>query len=79
MDESAGYVLDVVLAAAGAQVALGVVISLQIAIHSLGDSKAANVELAVLVEQRPLAVLLNDVAALLAVDVRVGHDLLYLA
>ena len=67
MDHSVGRILDVVLATARPQVAVLVPVALQVSVDRGGHGVAANVEFAILVEQGPLDVLLDDVAALVAV------------
>lgn len=70
------HIFNVVLTAARPQVSLSVEITLQVTIDCGHKTKAANVELALFVEQGPLAVLLDDVAALFAIDNRVLQNLL---
>lgn len=64
MDQSAGHIFDAVLSTTSPQVPIGVEIPLQVPIHSRGQRKATNVKFAILVQQRSLTVLLNDVGAL---------------
>lgn len=78
MNKSILYILNVVLAAARAKIPLRVKIALHVAVHAGDERKETNIKLALLVEERPLTILLDDVAALLAVDVIVAYDLLYL-
>ena len=67
MNHSVGRVLDVVLAAARPQVAVLVPVGLQVSVDRSCHGVSANVEFAILVEKGPLNVLLDDVAALVAV------------
>ena len=67
MNHSVGRVLDVVLAAARPQVAVLVPVALQVSVDRSCHSVAANVEFTILVEKGSLNVLLDDVAALVAV------------
>lgn len=76
MDEAILHILNVVLAAGRAQVAIRVEVALQVIIHCRGQGVESNVEFAILVEQGSLAVLLDNVGALLAIHDVVAHDLL---
>jgi len=75
VDKSVGHVLDVVVAARGSQVPIRVEVTLQVPIHSLGHSVASYVEFAALIQQGLLAVLLDDVAALLPIHMSHAHYL----
>ena len=67
MNHAIGSVLDVVLAAAGSQVAVLVPVALEVSVDRGRQRVAADVELATLVQKGPLNVLLNDVATPVAV------------
>ena len=69
MNHAVCRVFHVVLSAAGAQIAVLIPVALQVAIDGRGQGIATNVELAVLVEQGTLDVLLNNEAASVASDV----------
>ena len=68
-------VLSSVLSAARPQIPVLIEITLQIAVNSLSDRVASDVEFSVFVQQWSFAVLLNDVRPFLSVDVRVAYDL----
>jgi len=68
-------VLSSVLSAARPQIPVLIEITLQIAVYSLSDRVASDVEFSVFVQQWSFAVLLNDVRPFLTVDVRVAYDL----
>lgn len=74
MDEAVVRILNVVLAAARAQVALSVEVALQVSVGGCGHRIHADVELATFVEQWLLQVLLNYVGAFPPVDHRVADD-----
>ena len=67
MNHAISCVLDVVLAAAGSQVAILIPVALEVSVDSGRQSVTADVELATLVEKGPLNVLLNDVATPVAI------------
>ena len=67
MNHAIGGVLDVVLAAAGSQVAVLIPVALQVSVDCGRQSVAADVELAILVEKGSFDVLLDDVATPMAV------------
>ena len=78
MHISVGAVLETKLAAAGPEVALSVPVALQVAIDGAHKGEAADVELPALVQERLLDVLLDYVTPFDAVDIRIGHQTLYL-
>jgi hypothetical protein len=78
VDESVRNVFYVVVSAGGSQVALSVVVALQVPVNSLSDGKQTNIEFAVFIQKGFLAVFLNNVAALLSVNVGVRYNTLNL-
>lgn len=70
MNHSVGGIFEIVLAARSSQIAISVPIPLQIAVDCCRQRKATYVKLAILIQHGPLDVLLNDVTAFMAVDVR---------
>jgi N-glycosylase/DNA lyase len=78
VDKSVRHVFYVVVAAGGSQVALSVVVALQVSINSLSDGEQTNIEFAVFIQKRFLTVLLNNVTAFLSVNVRVRYNTLNL-
>lgn len=79
MDQAVLNIFDVVLAAACSQVAVLIVVSLQVSIYGHGQRVTPDVELPVLVQKRPFTILLNNVGSLFSIDVSVANDLAYLA
>lgn len=75
MYESILDILDVVLATCSPQIAILIEVALQVPIDSRGKCEQPDVKLSLLVQQRTLAVLLNDVGSLLAGDHVVLNDL----
>lgn len=71
MDQATVQVFSVVLAAAGAQVPLVVVVALQVPVHSLSYCEHADVKLPILVKKGPFAIFLNDIATFFAVNMSV--------
>ena len=78
MNHAVGRVFDIVFAAARAQVPILVPVALEVAPDRRCQGVATDVELPTLVQQRPLNVLLNDVAALMAIDLLRLDQLLYM-
>jgi len=74
VDEPAGDVFEVEFLAAGPEVAFIVPVALQVPVHTGQQRVAPNIELAPLIQQRLLNVLLDDVGALGAVDHGVVDD-----
>ena len=71
MNEPIRHVFQVEVLAARAQVALIVPVALQVTVNGGHQRVAADVELAVLVQQRSLDILLNNIRSLLAIEIRI--------
>jgi hypothetical protein len=71
-------ILDVVLSARGPKVSVLVKVSAQVAVDCCGQRVESNIEFALLIQQGPFAILLDDVRPLFSVDNRVLDDLLNL-
>ena len=78
MNQSVLHVLNCVLFAGRPQVAILIEVALQISVNRSGDRVESYIELPILVEQGLLAVLLDDVASLFAIDHIIRDDLPYL-
>ena len=76
MDVSVGDVLQGELSATRAEVAVAVPIPLQISVYGAHHGEGTDIELPILVQQRLLDILLNDVRTLVPVNVRVLHQAL---
>ena len=77
MDHTICRILQVVFAAASSQISVSVPVSLKIAVHSCSQKVATDVELPILVKQRLLNVLLDDVAAAVAIHLLSLYQRLY--
>lgn len=77
MNHAISGVLDVVLTAARSKVTVSVPVALEIPIDCRRQCEAPDVELAILVQQWPFDVLLNDVAPLVTVYILILNDRLY--
>jgi hypothetical protein len=71
VNEPISYVLQIEVFAACAQVAIAVPVPLQVTVNRRHQRVAADVKLAVLVEQRPLDILLNNIRSLLPIEIRI--------
>lgn len=74
VNEPISYVLQIEVFAACAQVAIAVPVPLQVTVNRRHQRVAADVKLAVLVEQRPLDILLNNIRSLLPIEIRIWYD-----
>ena len=75
VNQSVLHVLNCVLFAGRPQVAILIEVALQISVNRSGDRVESYIEFPILVEQRLLAVFLDDVASLFAIDHIIRDDL----
>lgn len=75
MNQPILYIFQIVLTTRSPQIPILVEVPLQVSIDRGGHRETPYVELTWLVQQRPFTVLLNNIASLAAIDMRVIDDL----
>ena len=71
MDHTVRSVLEIVLSATGAQVAIRVPVALKVAVDSRCQEEASDIELPIFIQKWPLDVLLNNVTPLVTIHLLV--------